>query len=287
MDDPEIERIYSDYTSGRLDLSVTSTSAIIDHYRRELALEERYCFSPRKRKQFQNFLYKLRKRVILLRAAEAALPHRQEEEEGVEAPRVETTEDPGIQPNGVSDTTTMATLGDKVPKKGQIPGLKQSTTSPCGAMLNFMAFNYEATVQPSGDFHMNSMLFVQMPSGIVAKNPSNIAADVARHPFVAEKLTITVVHSDDLTKTTVKVTIIPTSTLPAEEQFIPNMLQKYRQQTASADDRHLEDPLVKFHLFIPHGNNARREKELAAVSITQVRINAGYALTFLLHAIFA
>jgi hypothetical protein len=77
------------------------------------------------------------------------------------------------------------------------------------------------------------------------------------------------VHSEDLTKTTVKVTI-PTSTLPAEEQFIPNMLQKYRQQKASADDRHLEDPLVKFHLFIPHGNNARREKELAAVSITQV-----------------
>jgi hypothetical protein len=272
MDDPEIERIYSDYTSGRLDLSITSTSAIIDHYRRELALEERYCFSPRKRKQFQNFLYKLRRRVILLRAAEAALPQRQEEE-GDEAPRVETTEDPSIQTNGVSDTTAMATLGDKVPKKGQITGLKQSTTSPCGAMLNFMAFNYEATVQPSGDFHMNSMLFVQMPSGIVAKNPSNNDADVARHPFVAEKLSITVVHSDDLTKTTVKVTI-PTSTLPAEEQFIPNMLQKYRQQTASADDRHLEDPLVKFHLFIPHGNNARREKELAAVSITQVRINA-------------
>ena len=148
MDDPEIERIYSDYTSGRLDLSITSTSAIIDHYRRELALEERYCFSPRKRKQFQNFLYKLRRRVILLRAAEAALPQRQEEE-GDEAPRVETTEDPSIQTNGVSDTTAMATLGDKVPKKGQITGLKQSTTSPCGAMLNFMAFNYEATVQPT------------------------------------------------------------------------------------------------------------------------------------------
>jgi hypothetical protein len=249
-DDFEVERIYSDYRSGRLDITVTSTAAVIEHYRRELPLEIRYCQTITKRKQFARYLYKIRQRVLAERA---------------QTPEATTEVDVATRTDD-EEADNMAT--ESVPTVGAITGLRQTTTNPSGALLEFMAFNYDVTM-PDQSYYMNSMLFVQMPSGVVTRN--NIGPEDERRtsPYLGGPVSVSATHNSTLTKSTIKI-VMRKSPLVRDDTFVNAMIQRYTQRVAEADNSHLEDPMVKFGHAMSRGNAARMRSEQAVTNQEQV-----------------
>jgi hypothetical protein len=98
----------------------------------------------------------------------------------------------------VKEADNMAT--ESVPTVGAITGLRrQTTTNPSGALLEFMAFNYNVTM-PDQSYYMNSMLFVQMPSGVVTRN--NIGTEDKRRTsaYLGGPVSVSATHNSTLQK---------------------------------------------------------------------------------------
>jgi hypothetical protein len=249
-DDFEIQRILADYRSGRLDISVTSTAAVIEHYRRELPLEIRYCQTISRRKQFARYLYKVRQTVL--------------------AEREQTT--PAVTPaDGAAhifneDDSIMSQ--ESVPTVGAITGLRQTTTNPSGALLEFMAFNYDVTM-PDQSYYMNSMLYIQMPSGVVRKNNNGSNEARRRSPYLGGPVSVSASHNTTLTKSTVKV-VMRKSPLVRDDTFVNAMIQRYTQTVREEDDSHLNDPMIRFGHAMSRGNMARMRSEQAVANQEQV-----------------
>jgi hypothetical protein len=248
-DDFEIQRILEDYRSGRLDISVTSTAAVIEHYRRELPLEIRYCQTISRRKQFARYLYKVRQTVLA-------------EHQPIQAT---STQERAARTND-EDESTMSQ--ESVPTVGAITGLRQTTTNPSGALLEFMAFNYDVTM-PDQSYYMNSMLYVQMPSGVVRKNQSGSREARRRSPYLGGPVSVSASHNTTLTKSTIKV-VMRKSPLVRDDTFVNAMLQRYTQTVRELDDTHLNDPMVRFGHAMSRGNMARMRAEQAVANQEQV-----------------
>ncbi len=239
----------ADYRSGRLDISVTSTAAVIEHYRRELPLEIRYCQTISRRKQFARYLYKVRQTVLAEREPNTAV----------------------IPADGAAHTFNeddSVMSQELVPTVGAITGLRQTTTNPSGALLEFMAFNYDVTM-PDQSYYMNSMLYIQMPSGVVRKNNNGSNEARRRSPYLGGPVSVSASHNTTLTKSTVKA-VMRKSPLVRDDTFVNAMIQRYTQTVHEVNDSHLNNPMIRFGHAMSRGNMARMRSEQAVVNQEQV-----------------
>lgn len=228
--DREIQTILADLRSGKLDIKLTSTAAVIKFYEKRLPLERKYCLTKNGRRQFGRYLYKLRGLVYSER-------RQIEQEDGVNTDKEQEV-------NGL-----MPVLAEK-PEKGAIGKLKQKSDSTSGALLENIAFNYEYTYQQVTC--VNTILMVQMPEGVCYKNHNGV-------PMGGPIRTVAV-DNDDGTNTHIKI-LLPKSVVVSDGTTLRTILEQYRADSHSPLTGPAGDILVEELDNIVAGNIKRVSQE--------------------------